>query len=416
VTPWGSGTCSKRARLVPEEPAVVVRGRGCRVWDAGGKEYIDYRNGLGPITLGYCYREVDDAIVAQLREGIIFGHPSPLECEVAEMICDLRPQFGMVKFLKTGGEANAAAIRIARAYTGKKHVIQVGYNGWLNSLARGARAIPGRAAEAAVPGVPPELGSLHHIARYGDALEAESLLEEFAGSVAAIVVAAGYPDFYSGDPYYKLLRALCDKHGTLLVCDEIVTGFRYATAGVSEFFGFESDLSVYAKGFANGMPISALAGKKDIMRICDINGEVVVSSTYAGELLSLAAAKATIGIFKKDSVVDHMWNAGKKLCEGANSMFERYGAPLEYKGAWPAMTLTAKEDPQRNGDEARRIGNNARRSGNEAVDDFLRLSYKHGIALYTQVYVNYSHKDADIDETLDKWECAIKEFCGKNNV
>ena len=397
VTPWGSGTCSKRARLLPEESAVIVRGNGCRVWDADGKEYIDYRNGIGPVTLGYCYNEVDEAIKRQLQNGIIFGYPAPLESEVAERICALRPHFGMAKFLKTGGEANAAAIRIARGYTGKSHVIQVGYNGWLNSIARGARILPGRKSADAVPGVPPEMSVFHHIASYGDIAGAEALLDEFIGNVAAIIVAASYSDFYRGDPYYKQLRILCDAHKTLLICDEIVTGFRYALAGVSEFFGVESDLSVYAKGFANGMPISAVTGRKEVMAVCDIGGDVVVSSTYAGELLSLAAAKATIDIFRRENVIGHMWTMGRSLCERANGLFEMYGAPLAYEGAWPAMALVEKEKA---GPE----------DGEGPLNKFLRLSFKNGVALYTQVYISLSHKKSDIDETLERWESALKEI------
>jgi len=147
VMPFGSSTCSKKAQYLPDEPSVIVRGKGCRVWDAEGREFIDFRNSLGPITLGYRFSAVDDAIREQLDNGIIFGHPHPLECEVAEMLCEVVPCAEQARFLKTGGEAMAACIRLARAFTGRDHVIQIGYNGWINSLASGARVLPGQVPE-----------------------------------------------------------------------------------------------------------------------------------------------------------------------------------------------------------------------------------------------------------------------------
>ena len=393
VTPWGSGTCSKRARLTPEEPSVVVKGSGCRIWDADGKAYIDYRNGLGPITLGYCYKAVDDAVIEQLKSGISFSYPTPLEYEVAEMITKLRPHFGMAKFLKTGGEACSAAIRIARAYTEKSHIIQIGYNGWLNSLASSARVLPGQKLSGGVPGVPAGISQYYHTASFGDIDKISALFDEYAGDVAAVTVAVDYAGFYGGKEFYPTLRALCDKHKALIICDEIVAGFHYAMGGASEYFDFESDLSVYAKGFANGMPISAVAGRTDVMKVCDYGGKVVVSSTYAGESLSLAAAKTVVSIFKTENVIDHLWKMGELLISNINMLFDTYGIPLVYKGAWPVMSLSAKKEAPEG-----------------CADAFTRLAFKHGVSLYNCVYINYSHKEQDINETIERLESAMKEL------
>jgi glutamate-1-semialdehyde 2,1-aminomutase len=150
----GSSTGSKKAFLLPEEPTVAVKGKGCRIWDANGKEYIDYKNGLGPITLGYCHPVTDQAIMEQLKNGIVFSQPHYLEAEVAELLCEVIPSAEKVRFLKTGGEACAACIKIARAYTGKDHIIQIGYNGWLNTVAAGARLNPREEAKGAPKGIP----------------------------------------------------------------------------------------------------------------------------------------------------------------------------------------------------------------------------------------------------------------------
>lgn len=302
VIPWGSSTCSKAQHLAPEEPGVIVGGKGCRVWDADGNEFIDYRNGLGPVTLGYQFPAVDNAIRRQLEQGIVFGHPHPLECEVAELLCSAIPCAERARFLKTGGEANAACIRLARYYTGREHIIQIGYNGWLNSLASGARLLPGQAAKSSPPGVPYCQSMLHHVCGWNDIETIHSLFAEYDGQIAAVLVAADYMEMDSGKTFYPQLREITDKHGSLLIYDEIVTGFRIAVGGVQEYFNVIPDLAVFGKAIANGMPLSVFVGKKDIMDKCE-NGGIIVSSTFGGEALSLAAAKAAITTYLDQDVV-----------------------------------------------------------------------------------------------------------------
>ena len=198
VMPFGSSTCSKRAEHMPEAPGVIVRGKGCHVWDADGREYIDFRNALGPVTLGYRFPAVDEAIRRQLESGILFGHPHPLECEVAEMLREVIPCAEQARFVKTGGEAIAACIRLARACTGREHVIQIGYNGWLNSLAAGAKTLPRQAAPSAPPGVPGCLSALHHAAKWDDIAGIDALLSALPAHVAAVVVAPSYADMGKG--------------------------------------------------------------------------------------------------------------------------------------------------------------------------------------------------------------------------
>lgn len=383
IMPWGSSTCSKAAALLPEEPAVIVRGEGCRVWDEAGNAYIDFRNGLGPITLGYQFPAVDAAIRAQLRNGILYGHPHPLECEVAELFCSLLSYAEQARFLKTGGEAIAAAIRIARHYTGRDHIIQIGYNGWLNSLAAGGAVLPGQRA-AVPPGVPAALSELHHSCGWNDTRQLEQLLAAHAGQVAAIIVAADYADIAAGHHFYPALRQLADKHGAVLIYDEIVTGLRIAIGGVQQYFQVDPDLAVFSKGIANGMPLAAYTGRKELMAACD-RGGAVISSTFAGETLSLAAAKACLQTYIAEDVVGHLWTQGATLWNGANELFRAYGLPLAAAGFFPCPAIVATGHP-------------------EAKDRFFRLAYKHGLSLYHVSYVNYSHQPADIAEALVRLE------------
>ncbi len=390
VMPWGSSTCSKAALFAPEEPGVIVRGEGCRVWDADGNEYIDFRNALGPITLGYCFGAVDEAIRKQLESGIIFGQPHPLECEVAELICEVIPCAEQARFLKTGGEANAACFRAARHYTRREHIIQIGYNGWLNSLALGARALPSQTAKAVPPGVPECLSALHHVAAWNDISGVSELLSQFPDQVAAVIVSADYQHMAAGREFYPALRKLTEQHGTLLIFDEIVTGFRVALGGVQEYFDVTPDMAVFAKGVANGMPLAVYAGRRDVMGAIQ---EVIVSSTYGGETLSLAAAKATIAVYREQNVVEHLWKMGEHMWTGLNELAEKYDVSVRKEGFWPCPAFVfSGDDPD------------------GLKDRFFRAAYRNGLALYDVSYVNFSHQASDIDEALDRIEKAFEEL------
>lgn len=387
VMPWGSSTCSKSPALLPDEPQVIVRGDGCRVWDDRGREFIDFRNALGPVTLGYRFPAVDEAVRKQLDSGIIYGHPHPLECEVAEMLRDAIPCAEQVRFLKTGGEAIAACIRLARAYTGRDHVIQVGYNGWINSLGIGTRVLPNSTVTDAPPGVPRALALLHHTLKWNDLPAMEKLFDQFPGQIAAVVIAADYRGMAAGPTYYPAARALTRKHGTVLIYDEIVTGFRLARAGVQEYFGVTPDMAVYAKGIANGLPLSAYVGQKDLMQM---TRSAVVSTTYGGEALTLAGAKAALQTYRDRDVIGHLWRQGERLWPAVNRLLAGRGIDGRLEGFWPcpAWVFGTPDVRQR----------------------FLRACYRNGLSLYDLSYVNFSHSDADIDEALRRFGRACEEL------
>ncbi|MEA4832364.1 MAG: aminotransferase class III-fold pyridoxal phosphate-dependent enzyme [Oscillospiraceae bacterium] len=392
LIPWGSSTCSKAPSYPPYDPAAIVRGKGCRVWDIEGREFIDFRNGLGPVTLGYAYPEVNEAIARQLECGAVFGNPSVLEPEVAQIISEIIPCAEMVRFLKTGGEAVAACIRLARGYTGRDHIIQIGYNGWLNSLSSGGAVLPGRLGSSSGNGIPAAISDLHHSAGWNSMDTIREITASVDGNVAAVVVAADYGRLEEGREFYPALRKYTKENGILLIFDEIVTGFRISLGGVQEYFGVTPDLAVFSKGMANGMPISVFCGSREVMKCCDRGGGVVVSSTFGGEALSLAAAKATINIYRRDNVIGHIWNTGKTLWSGANKIFEKHALPVRVLGAAPCPTFTDLPD------------------GGDIITRLMSACYKHGISFYNVSYVNFSHKADDIAEVLEKLEAACTEL------
>ncbi len=382
----GSSTCSKRPGLMPEEPGVIVRGKGCRVWDADGREFIDFRNGLGPVTLGYCVPEIDAAIVRQMANGIVFGQPHPLEGQVAQLLCENIPCAERVRFLKTGGEACAAALRLARAFTGRAKVMQIGYNGWLNSVGRGALALPGRSAMAeAPPGVPLGLAESFTVCRWDDIEMIEAILAAHPEDYAAIIIACDYPGLAQGKTFLPAVRRLTSRYGVLMIMDEIVTGFRLALGGAHAYFNFKPDLAVFAKGMANGMPLSTFVGRAAVMETLS---KCTVSSTYGGETLSLAAAAAAIKFYLAHDVCAHLWRAGEMMWGGLQKIFDARGIGIAIKGLWPCPRFTAADAA--------------------LLPKFMRAAYANGVALYGVSYVNYAHKDGDIAEALERLDKAIQ--------
>ena len=379
LIPRGTSTNSKAPLpdLARIEPCFVVRGQGCRVWDVDGNEYIDYRNALGPVTLGYAYPAVTEAVREQLEGGVVFGYPHPLEVELAETLREIIPCCQMVRFLKTGGEAMAAAIKTARAFTGRDVVARCGYHGWLQNTGE--------------PGIPTAVNDLLPSFAWGDVSGLEAVLDGHASRVAAVSLAASYAHITPEDTFLADCRRLADAHDALLILDEIVTGFRVAIGGVQEYYGVTPDLAVFSKGMANGMPVSVLAGSERVMRSLE---QTTVSSTFAGDALSLAAARATIDVYRQQDVVGHLWRMGRRLVDGVNGIFQEAGVPGRFQGCPTCPPLVFDS-----GDADR---------DHQLMTDLLIGLIRRGVTIYHVSYVNFSHQPADVDETLNRWRDAVK--------
>lgn len=282
-------------------PKYLARGKGAHVWDVDGNEFIDYQMGIGPLSLGYAYPAVDEAIRAQLLDGITFSMMHPLEVEVAELMREVVPGAEMVRYSKTGCDVTTAAVRLARAYTKKNKVLCCGYHGWHDWYI----AVTDRNA-----GIPAAVQDLSFTFNYNDI---QSVIDGVDDDTAAIILEPAV--FEAPKPgFLEELRSICDKKGIVLIFDEMWTGFRFALGGGQERFGVRADLACFSKAVANGMPISMLTGKAEIMRLLD--QDVFFFTTFGGEALSLAAAKATITELRKHDVPNAIAKQGKKLREG----------------------------------------------------------------------------------------------------
>jgi glutamate-1-semialdehyde 2,1-aminomutase len=302
--PLGSQTFSKSRTQFPVgvSPLYMKRGKGCRLWDVDGNEYIDMISSLASITLGYCDPDIDAAVAQQLQDGVILSLPHTLESEVAELICEFVPCAEMVRFGKNGSDATSGAVRLARAFTQRSHVAVCGYHGWqdwyIGSTARHR-------------GVPDETRELTHAFGYNNLASLEALFEAHPNQIAAIVLEPMNVE-YPAPGFLEGVREIATREGAVLVFDETITGFRYAKGGAQELFGVTPDLATFGKGLANGYPLSAVVGRRDIMMLME---EIFFSFTFGGELLSLAAAKATMEKMKREPVLETINAVGTVIIE-----------------------------------------------------------------------------------------------------
>ena len=321
LIPGASQTNSKRATAFAfgAYPMFLERGRGSHVWDVDGNEYIDYVAAMGPITLGYCYPAVDEAIRKQLARGIVFSLPSPLEVEAAEAVTGAVPGAEKVRFFKGGGEATAVAARIARAFTGREKIASSGYHGWADVWT----------AMRNDGGVPKALEAVVRNFAFNDIPALEALLAEWEGEVAAVILNPAERE----EPkpgYLARVKELAHNAGALLIFDEVITGFRVALGGAAEAYGVIPDMSCFAKGIANGMPVSAVAGRADVM---DRAEKLVVTVTYGGEALSLAAVVASIREYRERDVFSHMRRIGERLKRELNAAAAEVGSSFHVSGS-----------------------------------------------------------------------------------
>ena len=378
LIPWGTQTNSKRPYPFFEAtmPKFIERGKGCRIWDMEGKEYIDFRLALGPITLGYCYDEVDDAVRAQMEKGVLFSMASPIELELARLLNKTVPNADMCRFMKTGEDANMSNIRIARAYTKRDMILTSGYHGYPDWFAT---------EDSPNNGVPQFMKDYVRVIPWGNCELADDLIRRYHERIACVIsIPYDMNEDVSGN-YIRHLRKLTSDHGILLVLDEVWTGFRLALGGAQEYFGVDADLASYAKALANGYPLSTYLGKRQYMEQLD---RFKMTTTYAGETLSIAAAIATLKIMKREKVHEHIWAMGKRLMEGLNRMTKDIGVEGHAAGLPPASFLKFENpDP-----------------GYHPRLEFLfhRELYREGIFASPRWFISYSHKAADIDEALDK--------------
>lgn len=313
-TQWTKGIAPKYLRC----------GKGSHVWDVDGNEFIDYNMGVGPIVLGYCYEKVDEAIKKQIEDGITFSLTHPLEVELSEKVSSVIPNAECVRFSKTGCDVTSAAVRLARAFTKREKVLCCGYHGWHDWYI----SVTDRNA-----GIPKFMEQLTHTVNYNDI---DSVVQSIDSDTACIIL----EPFVFEEPkdnFLHAVQAVCKKNGSLLIFDEMWTGFRIAIGGAQEFFDIKPDLATYSKAVANGMPLSVLTGRRDVMNL--LEKDVFFFTTFGGEALSLAAAVATIDEIKEKNVPEYLSEKGKLLKDGYNAIVAKLGIDYSSCSGYNCRTI-----------------------------------------------------------------------------
>ncbi len=340
--PYGTQLFSRRPELgaFGQAPIYFERAKNGHFWDVDGNEFIDTAMGVGPVVLGYAYDQVDDAVRAQMARGVLGSINNALEIQMARAIVEMVPCAEMVKFCKSGGEADAIAVRIARGYTGREKVLFCGYHGWhdwyLAANLESASSLDQHLLPGLNPkGVPASLKGTCLPFEYNNLEQLQVLLEQNAGEVAAIILE---PTRFKepAEGFLQGVRELADAHHCVLIFDEVITGFRMAPGGAQEYFGVTPDLATFAKAIANGYPLAAVAGRREILAS---QADNFISSTYWSETVSLAAGLATLREIREKPVIETIRRTGRALMEGFRRQAQEAGLRVNVLGHGFDFTL-----------------------------------------------------------------------------
>jgi len=304
--PGFTSTGSKRPDALFGTPARMTRAAGCRVWDESGREYVDFVMALGAVALGYGHTDVNRAATAAIAAGVVGPLPPVAEAELAEALAERIPWLERVRFLKTGAEAVAAAVRLARVATARDEILGCGYHGWLDWC------------QGAAEGVPVGVRSLFAELPFNDVAAGRELIRARAPRLAAVVVEPVVVSEPTRE-WLQMLRVETARAGAILIFDEIKTAFRLAIGGATERYTLKPapDLVVLGKALANGFPLAVVGGRADLMNAAN---RTWISSTLATEGVSLAAARATLEVFERDGVCEHLHRIGTRLLHGLHEV------------------------------------------------------------------------------------------------
>jgi glutamate-1-semialdehyde 2,1-aminomutase len=396
LIPGGAHTYSKGDDQFPQNaPGAITHGNGARVWDLDGNEYIDCSMGLTSVSIGHGYEPVVRAVCEAAARGTNFQRPAAIELEAARIFLETVDAGDMVKFAKNGSTVTTAAVKLARAYTGRTRVALCrehnffSYDDWFI------------VTTPTDLGIPAETRQLTASFSYNDIASVEALLSNANHDIACIIMEPvkfepPKPGFLEG------VRALCDEHGVVLILDEMISGFKWGLKGASHHFGVKADITTWGKGIANGFSACALTGRADIMELGGIRREgekklFLISTTHGAETIGLAAMLATIAEFKRHDMIASNWSRGAMLKQRFQSAIERHGlhAHLELAGYDCLFALVCRDERRQPSDAHRTL--------------MMQEMISRGLLFQGLLYPTWSHREAEIGEMADAFDdaCAV---------
>lgn len=321
--PAGAHTYSRADDQYPiNAPKVLEKGEGAYVWDVDGNKFLDYGMALRAVTVGYGYKRIADAAVKQIWNGNNLTRASKTEIDAAEELVNLIPGMDMVKFAKNGSTVTSAAVKLARAYNGRKYVVRCyehaffSYDDWfiVDTVMKS--------------GIPEEINKLTLHFYYNDIKSLEDLFMKYPNEISCVILEPATTS-EPKDNFLNKVKDICHKNGAIFILDEMITGFRWDLQGAQHYYNVEPDLCTFGKGMANGFSVAALMGKREIMELGglfhDKERVFLISTTHGGEMCGLGALKETIKVYKELNVIEHLWNYGKKLVDGMNNISKELG-------------------------------------------------------------------------------------------
>jgi len=403
IIPGGVNSPVRACRSVGAEPLFIARGQGARIWDADGREYLDYVGSWGPLILGHAHPAVLAALGETMASGTSFGAPTALECDMARLLVDCVPSMDMVRLVNSGTEATMSAIRLARGVTGRSRIVKFDgcYHGHADSLLVAAGSGVATLGIPGSPGVPEEIAGLTLSLPYNDLEAVRAAFEKYDGQIATVIVEPVAGNMGVVPPREDFLPGLAEltrTHGALLIFDEVITGFRLGLGGAQARYGLDPDLTCLGKIIGGGLPVGAFGGKKAIMSRLAPEGDVYQAGTLSGNPLAMAAGRAAIETLRADpGLYDRLEQTSAALAEGLIERARKQG--LEVSGNRVGSMSTLFFNPGPVTDYASALRSDTTRYGR-----FYRAMRERGVYLapsqFEATMVSTAHGLDEVDQTL----------------
>lgn len=395
LIPGGCHTFAKGDDQFPRlAPGFIVRGEGSHVWDIDGNEYIEYGMGCRAVTLGHAFPSVVEAAREALQHGTNFSRPASIEVECAEELLGMIDGAEMVKFCKDGSSATTAALKLARAHTGRDLVALCSDHPFFSTYDWFIGTTPLSA------GIPEAVKALSVSFRYNDIESLRTLFEQNPGQIAAVILEpAKYDD--PKDHFLNEAQQLCRQHGAVFILDEMITGFRWHNGGGQKYYDIVPDLSTFGKALANGFSVSALVGKRELMELGGLHHDrervFLLSTTHGAETHALAAAIETMRVYQREPVIETLWRQGERLRQGLEAVIAAYDLQdhIQIVGK-PCCLVFVCRDQEKQPSQAYRTL-------------FLQETIKRGL-LMTSLVISYSHSDEDVDRTIEAVDDSLSVY------
>ncbi len=412
LIPGGVNSPVRAFKAVNSNPLFIAKASGSKIWDVDGNKFIDYVMSWGPLILGHSHPEVISAVKNALKNGTSYGAPTEIEIKMAELIKKMMPSIELVRMVNSGTEATMSAIRLARAYTGRKKIIKFEgcYHGHADSFLVKAGSGATTLGIPSSPGVPDELASLTLNAKFNDIESVQKLIDENKNEIACIIVEpvpGNMGVVLPKNDFLKKLREICDRENIVLIFDEVITGFRLAPGGAQEFFGVKPDLTTLGKIIGGGFPVGAYGGKKEIMQLIAPSGPVYQAGTLSGNPIAMTAGYTTLKILyeKRKTIYKQLDAKARYLAESFREIADGNGVKIQVHQIGSMMTVFFTDGEVYDYESALK-------SDTKKFARFFNLMLENGIYLppsqFEAMFLSTAHTDEDLEKTIKAFERSIK--------